>query len=453
MKRICIVDWIEACFYTGRADEWALMKQHWMKTFLLTAALLGTPSVAKADLVTDWNTIAISTVAGDVNQRQSRAMAMVHAAMFDAMNGIRAEYTPAMVSVHGKGYASREAAGAQAAHDVLVALFPAQQVALDANLAATLLQIPADPPHGKQPTAEGIAVGQAAAAAVLALRAHDHAFDVVPFVAPPPDPGNYRFTGECTAATMSVPGFGNVTPFTLADPDAFPLPDRPALDDPEWYASLIETRDYGSANSLVRTPTQTEIALFYIEGAVTGVNRLARTLIAKESVQPQRHAAAEQLLAHARLFAALNIAQADTQIRTWRSKYRNLFWRPETAIRAMFPAMFLTWTPLRPTPCHPEFFAGHGTVTPAGITALQNYFGDAVNVDVTSTSSGVTRHYNSLEQIIQDVNGARIWAGFHYRSTMVRSNVLGRAVANWVNLNLMQPLDHYDDEGEDNDGH
>src|SRR4029434_1044932 len=154
------------------------MKQHWMKTFLLTAALLDKPSVAKADVVTDWNTIAISTVAGDVNnQRQSRDMAMVHAAMFDAMNGIRAEYTPAMVSVHGKGYASREAAGAQAAHDVLVALFPAQQAALDANLAATLLQIPADPATGKQPTAEGIAVGQAAAAAGLTLRDRAHQVD------------------------------------------------------------------------------------------------------------------------------------------------------------------------------------------------------------------------------------------------------------------------------------
>jgi hypothetical protein len=429
------------------------MKQHWMKTFLLTAALLGIPSVAKADVVTDWNTIAIRTVPGDtVVNRQSRAMAMVHAAMFDAMNGIRAEYTPAMVSVHGKGYASREAAGAQAAHDVLVALFPAEQTALDANLAVTLLQIPVDPPHGKQPTAEGIAVGRAAAAAVLALRANDHAFDVVPFVAPPAtDPRDYQFTPGCTAANMSVPGFGNVTPFTLPDPDAFPLPDRPALDDPEWQASLIETRDYGSANSTVRTATQTEIALFYIEGSMTIVNRLARTLIAKEPVQTQRHAAAEQLLAHARLFAALNIAQADTYIRTWRSKYRNVFWRPYTAIRATFP-LFSTWTPLRQTPCHPEFFAAHGTLTPAGITALKNYFGDAVNVDVTSTSlAGVTRHYNSLEQIIQDVNGARIWAGFHYRSTLVRSNVLGRSVANWVNENLMQPLGDHDDEGENND--
>src|SRR4029453_11311832 len=116
--------------------------------------------------------------------------------------------------------------------------------------------------------------------------------------------------------------------------------------------------------------------------------------IAQKPVQPVRHAAEAQLLAHARLFAALNIAQADTSIRTWRSKYRNVFWRPYTAIHATFSA-FSTWTPLRQTPCHPEFFAGHGTITPAGITALQNYFGDAVNVDVTSTMlAGVTLHYN-----------------------------------------------------------
>jgi len=161
MRRTYIVECIEGCL-------------------LLTAALFGTPGVAKADVLTDWNTIAISTVAGDsVIGRQSRGMAMVHAAM---------------VSVHGTGYASREAAGAQAAHDVLAPLFPDQQAALDANLTATLLQIPADPAHGKQRIAEGIAVGQAAAAAVLALRANDHAFEVVPFAAPAASPGNYQFT-------------------------------------------------------------------------------------------------------------------------------------------------------------------------------------------------------------------------------------------------------------------
>ena len=101
-----------------------------------TAALLGVPQIATADVVTDWNTIAVSTVSADrVNNRQTRDMAMVHAAMFDAMNAIRPHYTPAMVSIRAKGYASREAAAAQAAHDLLLALFPAQQVDLDAYLA------------------------------------------------------------------------------------------------------------------------------------------------------------------------------------------------------------------------------------------------------------------------------------------------------------------------------
>ena len=126
-----------------------------------TAALLGVPQIATADVVTDWNTIAVSTVSADrVVNRQSRDMAMVHAAMFDAMNAIRPYYTPAMVSIRAKGYASREAAAAQAAHDVLLALFPAQQADLDAKLAASLAQIPIEDIHGHRPKYEGIVTGQ-----------------------------------------------------------------------------------------------------------------------------------------------------------------------------------------------------------------------------------------------------------------------------------------------------
>ena len=115
-------------------------------------ALIGFSATVRADVVTDWNTIAVSTVSADrVSNRQSRDVAMVHAAMFDAMNAIRPYYTPAMVSIRARGYASREAAAAQAAHDVLLALFPAQQADLDAKLAASLAQIPNDDEHGHRP--------------------------------------------------------------------------------------------------------------------------------------------------------------------------------------------------------------------------------------------------------------------------------------------------------------
>lgn len=128
-------------FMQGGGLERRLLKRALLITG--TAALLSVPQIARADVVTDWNTIAISTVSADtLPNRQSRDMAMVHAAMFDAMNAIRPYYTPAMISIMAKGYASREAAAAQAAHDVLVALFPARQLDLDTMLAQSLVQIP-----------------------------------------------------------------------------------------------------------------------------------------------------------------------------------------------------------------------------------------------------------------------------------------------------------------------
>jgi hypothetical protein len=432
-------------------EEFEMMNQ--LRSILITStAAVLLPQMANADVVTDWNTIAVSTVtvADAVSNRQSRAMAMVHAAVFDAMNAIRPYYTPAMVSITAKGYASREAAAAQAAHDVLLALFPAQQANLDAALAESLAQIPDDDEHGHRPKYWGIVTGQVTARAVLDARQNDHAFDSVPFT-PQPGSGEYQFTPGCTAANMSVPGWGNVTPFTVPDRDYFPTAARPAVTDPEWLAALEEVRAYGASNSTVRTAEQTEIGLFYIEGALTLVNRLARQLVAQEPVETNRAAASKQLLAHARLFAALNIAQADTQIRTWRVKYHEHFWRPYTAINSFYPGT--NWLPLRQTPCHPEFYAGHGAITPAGITTIQNYLGsDTVDVTTTSTSlPGAARHYTSLNQIIADVNLARIYAGFHYRSTMVRSNTLGIAVANWLNINMMTVLPESTIGPDDND--
>ena len=427
--------------------------------FILIAsatALLHVPQVATADVVTDWNTIAVSAVSADrVNNRQSRDMAMVHAAMFDAMNAIRPYYTPAMVSFKTRGYASREAAAVQAAHDVLVALFPAQQADLDAKLAASLAQIPDDKKqgHGHRPKYWGIVAGQVVASAVLNARQNDHAFDSVPFT-PLSGPGEYQFTQGCNATNISVPGWGSVTPFTAPDPDYFPTLTRPAITDPEWRASLEEVRAYGASNSTLRTAEQLAIGLFYIEPSMASMNRLARQLVAQEPVEINRAAASKQLLAHARLFAALNIAQADTYIRTWRVKYREHFWRPETAINFLYPGT--NWTPVRQAPCHPEFYAAHGTLTPAAITAIQNYLGsDVIDVTITSTSlPGATRYYTSLNQIIDDVTSARIYTGFHYRSTLVRSHTLGIAVANWVNDNLMtvRPESLVDPDDQDNDG-
>lgn len=416
--------------------------------------LLGAPQVADADVVTDWNIITINTVSTDtLPNRQARDAAMAHAAMFDAMNAIRPYYTPAMVLITAKGYASREAAAAQAAHDVLVALFPAQQANLDAKLAATLAQIPDDDDHGHQPVHEGIVTGQAAAAAVLATRQNDGAFGGSTFI-PLSGPGEYQFTPGCSATNISAPWWGTVRPFTVSDPDYFPTANRPSVDDPEWLAAFDEVRAYGASNSTVRTPEQTQVALYYIEGALTGVNRLARQIVAQEPVETNRAARSKQVLAHARLFAALNLGIADSYVRTWRVKYREHFWRPYTAINFYFPGS--NWTPLRQSPCHPEFYAGHGALTPAGLLAIRHYLGtDSIDVNTTSISlPGVSRHYSSITQIIEDINNARVWAGFHYRTTMVRSNTLASAIADWIAVNMMTVLPEppLDPDDEDTDG-
>ena len=280
-----------------RNDE---SKKRWQlaaasRSGLALLALIGFSATVWADVVTDWNTIAVSTVSADrVNNRQSRDMAMVHAAVFDAMNAIRPYYTPAMVSITARGYASREAAAAQAAHDVLLALFPDQQANLDANLAASLAQIPDDDEHGHRPKYWGIVTGHVAATAVLYARRNDHAFDSVPFT-PLSGSGEYQFTPGCSATNISVPGWGNVTPFTVPDPDYFPTATRPAVTDPEWLASLEEVRAYGASNSTVRTAEQLEIGLFYIEPSMLSMNRLARELVAQEPAETNRAAASKQL--------------------------------------------------------------------------------------------------------------------------------------------------------------
>lgn len=431
--------------------RWAFGRRRRPTVLGVAAAVVGIARGAQADVVTDWNAIAVSAVSADrVVNRQSRDMAMVHAAMFDAMNAIRPRYTPALVPITARGYASREAAAAQAAHDVLLALFPARQVDLDADLAASLAQIPDDDTHGHRPKYWGIRSGQVAAAAVLAARQNDHAFDSVAFT-PSPGAGEYAFTPGCNASNISAPGWGEVTPFTVPDPDYFPTAASPALSDPEWLASLAEVRAYGAANSTVRTAEQLDTGLFFIEPSLSSMNRLARELVAQEPAEIGHAAASKRLLAHARLFAALNIAQADTYIRTWRVKYREHFWRPYTAINFIYPGT--NWTPARQTPCHPEFYAAHGTLTPAAIVSIQHYLGgDAVDVTVSSTSlPGATRHYASLNQIIADVNAARIYTGFHYRSTLVRSNTLGIAVANWVDEHMMTELDEHTRDRDDED--
>jgi hypothetical protein len=284
--------------------------------------ILAWTNVLGADVVTDWNNVAttVGPLSGLGAVPQSRVYAITQAAVHDALNAIHRRYEPYAYGATATSNASPEAAVSAAAHDVLQALFPTQQSAIDAAYHAVLASIPSG--NAKD---FGIAVGQAAAAAVLALRSNDGSASAnIPYTQPP-GPGVWEPTppGFLPAA---FPGWGNVTTFGLNHGEQF----RP--EPPEFFVLTSEayTRDYqevqdiGSINSITRTPEQSDIARFWYEGSPTGWNRIARVVAAQKGFN---------LWENARLFALVNFAMADGFIAGWNAKYFYNFWRPVTAIQ------------------------------------------------------------------------------------------------------------------------
>jgi hypothetical protein len=354
---------------------------------------------------------------------------MVSIAMHDALNGIEHKYERYASTAHDRK-ASEVAAAAQAAHDVLVALFPAQAAVLDANLATSLAAV-----KNKKAKARGIALGQAAAAALLAARANDGS-SVVGMYTPTFLPGRWRPTPPALAPALE-PAWGQVKPFGLVSGDQFRAPAPYALDSAKYTRDFEEVRDYGSVNSTVRSVDETHYALFWFEASAVTWNRIARTAV------EQSH---KDLWASARLFALMNMALADGYIASFETKYHFDNWRPITAIReadtdgnpntAPDPA----WTPLRPTPPIPDQTSGHAVVGFAAAAALIDVFGDRKTVTTTSTTAlpaGSTRTWHRFSQAAHENAESRIKVGIHFRKACDDGEVQGRAVGEWIVENYL----------------
>src|SRR6266436_6023209 len=308
--------------------------------------LISLPGPVRADVVTDWNLTTLqAAAAAGVNQRQQRVATMAHAAMHDAVNSIAPQYEAYAVRVSPSGEASMEAAAVQAAYGVLIRLLPAQAGTLDAARSASLSRI-----HDGPDKEEGLAVGEAVAGQIVALRSTDGS-DVNGTYAFGSGPGEYQRTPP-TFGNPSLPAFRFVKPFVLRRGDQFRAEGPPSLDSDEWAADFNETKRLGSVNSAERTAEQTQIALCDAEPSLPMWNRVART------VSAQRRTG---LVENVRLFALLNLAMVDANIACWDSKYTYRFWRPVTAIPLADTdgndetEADAAWTPLRPTPLHPEY--------------------------------------------------------------------------------------------------
>jgi hypothetical protein len=396
-------------------------------------ALISLPGPVRADVVTDWNltTLQAAAAAAGVNLRQQRVAAMVHAAMHDAVNSVAPQYEAYAVHVSPSGEASIEAAAVQAAYGVLIRLLPGQAAILDAARSASLSQIPDGPVKE-----EGLAVGEAVAGQIVALRSTDGS-DVDGTYAFGSGPGEYQRTPP-TFGNPVAPAFRFVTPFVLRRGDQFRAEGPPRLKSRKYAADFNEVKRLGSVDSAERTAEQTEIALCGAEPPLPMWNRVAR------SVTAQRQTG---LVENARLFALLNLAMTDANIACWDSKYTYRFWRPVTAIpladtdgndeTETDPA----WTPLRPTPLHPEYPSGHSCVSNAAARVLTSFFGThtAFSTATSTCPAGVVRSYDSFQALADEVGDSRIYIGFHFRSSIRDGAQLGRHVGHWTFHRFLQP--------------
>ena len=404
----------------------------------VVALVIAMSSFARADVVTEWNQNAQQALltANTSPVVSGRVLAIMHVAMFDAVNGIERRYTPIHVDFDAPPGASRRGAAIQAAYATLVKLFPSQKSTLDAQRDASLNSIASEEAvENSQSIACGIEWGQQVADDILAWRSTD---GFTP--APPPffggtDVGQWRPTppGFLPGA---LPQWAHMTPWAMSSPDQFRPLGPPALTSDQYAADVNEVKEIGSNSSATRTADQTQIAVFWTGNAPAYWNRAAT------AISEQRHLTLSE---NARLLALLNVGMADAQIACWDAKYAYVFWRPINAIRLAStddnPNTIEdpSWTPLIVTPNFPEYTSGHASVSNAAATVLVAYFGNNAAFTLTSeVLPSVIRSYNSFTQAAEEAFNARIYGGIHFRAACRDAQLQGIQIGGFVMANVAQ---------------
>ncbi|GAA4592196.1 vanadium-dependent haloperoxidase [Planotetraspora phitsanulokensis] len=372
---------------------------------------------------------AIWDVARQQPQVQARSFAMVHGAVYDAVNAIAGSpYQPYLTAPAVKGNASTDAAVATAAFRVLNALFPAQQETLKTQYDESLAAIPDSP--AKQ---RGISVGDQTAAAMIAARQNDGAFGSQTWPVGT-QPGQWR----PTPPTMANDGawVGYLKPFLIPSGSMFRTSGPPALTSRQYTRDFNEVKTIGSVTSTVRTADQTQAAIWWHD------RHLAEWEIKRQLATSQRL----NTLQTSRMFAMVDLAEADATIACYNEKAAWTFWRPVTAIQLADtdgnPETVAdpTWMPLLVTPPHPDFTSGHTCFTAASMSALRNFFGrDDISFSGYSADSGTTRYFRGFSQAIGEVINARIWGGIHTRTADIQGAKIGAQVTTYMVGHYFRP--------------
>jgi PAP2 superfamily len=406
------------------------------------------------DPVAAWNAISEMAVkaAGDPPPVAALDFAIVHLAIYDAVESIDGRYEP--YYTHDPGATgSLSAAAAKAGHDILVGLYPLQSATLDAAYANFLAT------NGVDPLDPGTAVGALAAANILALRSNDGRFppNQLPFLGSTAI-GKWRPTPSLLPGSppSNAPGLtpwvASVRPFTMKSDWQFRADPPPDLSSEHWARDYNEVKAVGALQSATRTAEQTDIAYFWADsGPVLWQNAL-------------RYISGSYLNDigdSARMYALSEAALADAQIACWDSKYFYDFWRPITAIRLgdqdgnPLTDVDPNWQPLIDTPNFPEYPSGHAAISGAISHMLQLFFGSDVLIFQMTTTNAMalqkTRTFATLSQAEQEVVDARVYSGIHYRNSDTTARRQGRHVANWTFRHYFRPVDRdHDEDDSDN---
>jgi hypothetical protein len=385
---------------------------------------------ASADVVTDWNNAALDAIRADRTAPPiaSRSLAILHVAIYDAVNGIARTHEPYLVPSAVPRSASRVAAATAAAHQTLVSLFPNHTSTFNALHAAILATIPNSP----QKTA-GIVWGEFVAGQILAARANDGSNAIVQ----PPGgsgPGVWVPTPPLFLPYL-LPQWGFVVPFAMSSSSQFRPPGPPSLDSQQYAADYEEVKQLGALIGSTRTEDQTEIALFWADGAGTETppghwNSIAQIIAAARGTTLEENA---------RLFGLLNIAMADAAICAWDAKYTFNFWRPVTAIAFAEPQ--LMWMSFIVTPPFPDYTSGHSTFSAAAATVLALFFGTE---DLPFTTGadflpGVFRSFSTCQDAAEEAALSRIYGGIHFRSASEDGLQAGSSIGEWTVTHYLLP--------------
>ena len=420
---------------------------------LSAVAAAGPSSTAlDAGIVAQWNGIAQTetVLLRPTAHGQSRGIAMVQGAVYDAVNAVDGGHQPYLLDAEFDPDASQGAAAATAAYRVLLAITPASRhPGLDLSYANTLLTIPDG--EAKQ---EGIGAGEAAAAAMLASRQGDGF--MAPFIPEIGDEaGDWRPIGWPSAPVYDPDGWvGNLKPFLIESQSQFRSGGPNPLTSDEYTKEFNEVKELGALNSTKRTDDQTKAAVFWQFAPIALWNPLARVLADRYDLD-----AADQ----ARLYAMIDLAAADAAISCWNDKYYWSFWRPRAAIREAdtdgnpatiadpsWESLFAPATPTTPplsTPPFPDHPSGHGCLTGAVMNTFAEFFGtDKVSFEVVSGRSynGVpipAREFDRFSHVTKEVIDARVWGGIHFRTADVVGTVIGKKVAHWLEKHYFQPVE------------